>query len=271
MFDLKSNNIFVNEIKLSHKSFSRKVFISHNIKLCLIKRGSALWQIEERTVAVKEGDVVILNNHMKRVFKEVSEVTGIELLVVEFEPQLFLNQFRSVLYGRSIEKNNVISGQEELTQHFLKIWEERQKNLPYSEVIIVTQLVEIMVLIMRCFDITVQSYEKMNNDMWRVLEYIDDHYQNEISLQQVARLVNISTTSLSRNFTKCMGIGFAGYIMQKRIQYAIRLLMSSDKTVLEIALESGFNNTASFYKAFKKITNLTPKDYRHRVEGDVMV
>ena len=182
-----------------------------------------------------------------------------------------MNQFRSALYGRSVEKNNVISGQEEFAPHFLKIREERQKKLPYSEVIIVAQLVEIIALIMRYYNIAEQSYEKMNGNMWRVLEYIDGHYQHEISLQQVARLVNISTTSLSRNFTKYMGIGFAGYIMQKRIQYAIHLLMSSDKTVLEIALESGFNSTASFYKAFKKITNLTPKDYRHRVDGDVMV
>ena len=86
---------------------------------------------------------------------------------------------------------------------------------------------------------------------------------NDLSQQQVADLVNMSTTGFSRYFTKCMGVGFAGYIMQKRIQFAIHLLKTSDKTVLEIALECGFNNTASFYKAFKKVTNLNPGDYRN--------
>ncbi len=73
----------------------------------------------------------------------------------------------------------------------------------------------------------------------------------------------MSVSGFSRYFTKCMGIGFAEYIMQKRIQLAIHMLQDSDKTVLEIALDCGFNNAASFYKAFKKITKLNPGDYRN--------
>ena len=96
MFDLENKNIYVNNIKLDYKSFSKKMFVSHKIKLCMVVTGSALWQIENRLISVKEGDVVILNDRMKRVFKEVSEAEGIELLTVEFEPQLFVNQFRGL-------------------------------------------------------------------------------------------------------------------------------------------------------------------------------
>lgn len=87
------------------QNFSRNVYVSHNIRLCLVVKGSALWQIGDRLVPVKEGDVAILNNHVKRVFKEVSEATGIELLIVEVEPQLFMNQFRGLLYGKYVEKH----------------------------------------------------------------------------------------------------------------------------------------------------------------------
>ena len=249
MFDLENKSIHVSKIKLSSKSFSKKIFISHNIKLCLVKKGSALWQIEDRLVPVKGGDVVILNNHMKRVFKEVNENTGIELAIVEFEPQLFMNPFRGLLYGKNVEEQNVEA--------------EAQKKLSYSKILIGAKLVEALALMMRHFDIAEKSNVKMGSDMYRVLEYIDEHYRNDISQQQVADLVNMSTTGFSRYFTKCMGVGFAGYIMQKRIQFAIHLLKNSDKTVLEIALECGFNNTASFYKAFKKITNLNPGDYQN--------
>ena len=261
MFDLENKSIHVSKIKLSSQSFSKKIFISHNIKLCLVKKGSALWQIENRLVPVKEGDVVILNNHMKRVFKEVAENTGIEILIVEFEPQLFMNSFRGVLYGKNVEEQNVIFGHEGMNRLFQEIEAESQKKLPYSKILIGAKLVEVLSLMMRHFDIAEKSNVKMGSDMYRVLEYIDEHYRNDISQQQVADLVNMSTTGFSRYFTKCMGVGFAGYIMQKRIQFAIHLLKTSDKTVLEIALECGFNNTASFYKAFKKITNLNPGDY----------
>lgn len=263
MFDLENKSIHVSKIKLSSQSFSKKIFISHNIKLCMVKKGPALWQIEDRLVPVKEGDVVILNNHMKRVFKEVNENTGIELTIVEFEPQLFMNPFRDILYGKNVEAQNVISGHGDINRLFLEIEEEAQKKLSYSKILIGAKLVEVLSLMMRHFDIAEQSNVKMGSDMYRVLEYIDEHYRNDISQQQVADLVNMSATAFSRYFTKCMGVGFAEYIMQKRIQFAIHLLKTSDKTVLEVALESGFNNTASFYKAFKKITNLSPGDYRN--------
>ncbi len=266
MFDLENKSIHVSKIKLSRQSFSRKVFISHNIKLCLVNSGSALWQIEDRLVPVKEGDVVILNNRMKRVFKEVSEESGIELLVVEFEPQLFVNRFRSLLYGKDIENNNVISDHGELIRLFQTIEAEAQSKLPHSQIVIGAKLVEALALMMRHFDIAEKSSVQMGSDMYRVLEYIDEHYRNDISEKQVADLANMSTTGFSRYFTKCMGIGFAGYVMQKRIQFAIHMLTNGDKTVLEIALECGFNNTASFYKAFKKITHMNPKDYRNMGE-----
>ena len=266
MFDLANKSIHVSKIKLSSQSFSRKVHTFHNIKLCLVKGGYGLWQIDDRLVPVKEGDVVILSNRMKRVFKEVSEKTGIELLVVEFEPQLFMNQFRGLFWDRNSEQNNVISGHQELIRLFCEIGEESQKNLTYSKVLIGAKLVEILALMMRYYDITEKSNVQIGSDMYRVLEYIDEHYRKDISEKQVADLANMSTTGFSRYFTKCMGVGFAGYIMQKRIQFAIHLLVSNDKTVLEIALESGFNNTASFYKAFKKITGTNPTEYREMEE-----
>ncbi|MBR2037395.1 MAG: helix-turn-helix transcriptional regulator, partial [Lachnospiraceae bacterium] len=224
MFDLENKSIHVSKIKLSSQSFSKKIFISHNIKLCMVKKGSALWQIEDRLVPVKEGDVVILNNHMKRVFKGVNENTGIELAIVEFEPQLFMNSFRGILYGKNVEAQNVISGHEGINRLFLEIEQEAQKKLSYSEILIGAKLVEVLSLMMRHFDIAEQSNVKMGSDMYRVLEYIDEHYRKDISQQQVADLVNMSTTGFSRYFTKCMGVGFAGYIMQKRIQFAIHLL-----------------------------------------------
>lgn len=266
MFDLENKSIRVSKMKLSSQSFSRKVHIFHNIKLCLVKCGSALWQIDDRLVPVKEGDVVILSNRMKRVFKEVSEEHGIELVIVEFEPQLFMNRFRSLLYGKDIEHNNVISDHEELIRLFQTIETEAQNSFSHSGIVIGAKLVEALALMMRHFDIAEKSNVRMGSDMYRVLEYIDEHYRDDISEKQVAELANMSTTGFSRYFTKCMGVGFAGYIMQKRIQFALHLLMSGNKTVLEIALESGFNNTASFYKAFKKITGTNPTEYRETEE-----
>ena len=161
MFDLENKNIYVNNIKLDYKSFSKKMFVSHKIKLCMVVTGSALWQIENRLISVKEGDVVILNDRMKRVFKEVSEAEGIELLTVEFEPQLFVNQFRGLFYGKDIEKNNVISDHKEINKLFKEIDMEVQKRLPYSKIIIGAKLVEMLSFMMRHLEVSENSNVKI--------------------------------------------------------------------------------------------------------------
>ena len=271
MFDLENKSIYVSKVKLSTYSFSRNVFVYPNIKLCLVNKGSAVWQIEDHLVEVKEGDVVILNNRMKRVFKDVSASTGIELLVIEFDPQLVMNPFWGMLYRNDIEKNNVISGHKEMISLFQEIEAERQKKSPLYRLVIAAKLTEILVLMTRHFGLAEKSNVKIGSDIYHVLEYIDKHYQNNVSQREVADLINMSTSGFSRYFTKCMGIGFAEYIMQKRIQRAIHMLQDSDKTVLEIAFDCGFNNTASFYKAFKKITKLNPGDYRSADSEQVSV
>lgn len=65
---------------------------------------------------------------MKRVFKEVDKDTGIELVIVEFEPQLFMNSFRGVLYGKNVEEQNVIFGHEDMNRLFQEIEAESQKS-----------------------------------------------------------------------------------------------------------------------------------------------
>ena len=90
MFDLDNNSIRVSKLTLTYNSFSRNLYFSHNFRLCLVDRGSGIWQIGEKSFHVKTGDVVLLNNRIKRVFKDVSSSAGIELLVIEFEPKMFM-------------------------------------------------------------------------------------------------------------------------------------------------------------------------------------
>ena len=94
-------------------------------------------------------------------FKEVAENTGIEILIVEFEPQLFMNSFRGVLYGKNVEEQNVIFGHEGMNRLFQEIEAESQKKLPYSKILIGAKLVEVLSLMMRHFDIAEKSNVKI--------------------------------------------------------------------------------------------------------------
>jgi two-component system response regulator YesN len=99
------------------------------------------------------------------------------------------------------------------------------------------------------------------------LQYIDGHYTDEdISLNAVARAVNISTNYLSAMFSQKMGISFVEYLTQKRMARARQLLRQSGKRSSEIAAEVGYKDPRYFGAVFKKTQGCTPREYR---AGDV--
>jgi len=69
---------------------------------------------------------------------------------------------------------------------------------------------------------------------------------------------------VSRLFTKATGDTISNYINKQRIEYASKLLTETDSHIIDIALESGFENLSTFYHLFKPIKGCTPKQYRDK-------
>lgn len=98
----------------------------------------------------------------------------------------------------------------------------------------------------------------------RVFEYIMKHYTQEIYVTKVAAMLNMSDASFSRYFKHHTRKTFSDYVTEVRIQHACRLLMHGDENINEITYASGFENLSNFYRHFKKMTGVSPKEYRTR-------
>ena len=95
------------------------------------------------------------------------------------------------------------------------------------------------------------------------LEYIGSHYTDEnISLNAVAKAINVSTNYLSAVFSQSMGLSFVEYLTQKRMMRAKQLLRQSKKRTGEIAAEIGYKDPHYFSFVFKKTQGCTPREYR---------
>jgi len=103
---------------------------------------------------------------------------------------------------------------------------------------------------------------KNDRKIQQAILFIDRNYTAPLSLTQLAARANMTPSSFSKAFLKCTGVGVTQYILRRRIEYAIELLEHTNKRVLDIALECGFNNGAAFYQSFRKITGSMPKKYR---------
>lgn len=95
-------------------------------------------------------------------------------------------------------------------------------------------------------------------------EYLMNNYREEIDLKGLAALVNMAEGSLCRFFRTTMGLTVFEYLNKIRVEFGCKLLMDPDLGVLEVCLDSGFNNLSHFNKQFKKITGVTPSEYRKR-------
>jgi AraC-like DNA-binding protein len=105
--------------------------------------------------------------------------------------------------------------------------------------------------------------ESDSNRINSVFSYIMQHYQQEIHLSDVAKLVNMSESAFSRYFKKRTRRTFSQFITEIRLDHACKLLVEDKMSISAISVESGFNNLSNFNRQFKLVKNTTPLIYRN--------
>lgn len=112
----------------------------------------------------------------------------------------------------------------------------------------------------------ISSYKKSKNIdvVEKVKKYIEANYMKELSLDLLAQNVSLSSFYLSRIFAKVEGINIRDYIIKIRMEKAKTMLMEGNKTIKQISIEVGYMDQNYFSKAFKKYTEVSPKEYSNR-------
>lgn len=98
----------------------------------------------------------------------------------------------------------------------------------------------------------------------KVFEFIMKNYKHEMYLNEIASMLNMSCVSFSRYFKHHTRKTFSEYVTEVRISHACSLLMQDNQSISQISYASGFENLSNFYRHFRRITGVIPKDYRKR-------
>lgn len=97
-----------------------------------------------------------------------------------------------------------------------------------------------------------------------ILAYIENHLEEDLALDKIAKELNYSKFYLERAFTENIGCSIYKYIQLRRLTEAARKLVETDKSIIEIAYEAQYNSQQAFTFAFKKVYLCTPQVYRQR-------
>jgi len=102
----------------------------------------------------------------------------------------------------------------------------------------------------------------------KVFEYMNSHYNMQITLAEVAKIANMPEASFSRFIKKRTGKTFIDSLNEIRLGHASRMLIDTTNTVAEIAYKCGFNNISNFNRIFKRKKFCIPKDFRETYTGN---
>jgi len=98
----------------------------------------------------------------------------------------------------------------------------------------------------------------------KIFSYLIENFKEEITLEQIANIADLSPTSFCRYFKNITMKTFVEVLIEFRLQYACHLLNKTDLPIQQVAFESGFGDVPYFNKLFRKHKNATPKEWRDR-------
>lgn len=107
-----------------------------------------------------------------------------------------------------------------------------------------------------------QKHKKHQDRLKIAMDYIEDNYREKISLDDIAKLINYNSSYTSSFFKNYVGVNFYEYLLRVRLQGAVNELITTNKTIYNIALDNGFSDVKAFNFSFKKNFNKSPSEYR---------
>ncbi len=111
-----------------------------------------------------------------------------------------------------------------------------------------------------------EAEQKDNNRINVVFNHVKNNFREEITLQEMADLVNMTVPSFCRYFKKITNKTFVQFVNEYRLVHASKLLAEQPMSISEVCLESGFNNFSHFNKSFKAFTGRNPSEYRKELK-----
>ncbi|MDQ6419066.1 AraC family transcriptional regulator [Paenibacillus sp. LHD-117] len=103
-----------------------------------------------------------------------------------------------------------------------------------------------------------------HSSVWPIIHYIHQHYQDDLTLSELAERFSLSVSRISEVIKETTGQNFLHFLHDLRIRHACSLLVSTEMSVSEIALEVGYGSYNTFSRVFRESKGIVPKEYRKR-------
>lgn len=159
--------------------------------------------------------------------------------------------------------NYILNISQEVAEEGYRLIQEQNPIKTLGNAITLSELETCFQKIIEILSKTVNKKEDIRNyTVNRAISYIREHYMEVISLEEMARRLDITPEYLSTLFNKEVGINFSTFLKKFRISQAKRLLKGSELKIYEVANEVGYGDPKYFNRVFREEVGVSPGDYR---------
>jgi len=282
-FDINNYPIHICKVErthnITHPADLTEIEHYHDFtEIALIIRGQGMQVIDNNEYIVSAGDVFVLQGYQRHYFKDASNLEIVNIMYdsrrVKIDQQIKQMEGYNALF--------ILEPQYRVQHHFRNRLHldradmakleyvvntmiiEQNNKLEGYKTIIANRLEELFVLLSRYYSRLEATEAQALVRIGKVIDYLERNYNENIYLEQLAEMSNMSTRNFQRIFKKAVGSSPSAYLMQIRLQKARKLLRETNMAISDIAAEIGFSDANYFIKCFKKETGTTPVKFRMR-------
>lgn len=262
-------------VKVDRRPFFDGQWYYHpEVELIVIRKSCGMLCVGDRIDRYNEGDVLLLGTSLPHLFKSDPEYFsgladhGVETIVVHFKEDFWGKDFLALPELSAVRKllESAQRGLRIEGETATEIARRLERMVDARGAARIEQLLGMLELIARSSEYeslsslgftlpeAVRNPERLN----QIYNYTFHNFQNEITVEEVARAAHISRTYFCRYFKKLSGKTYWQFLLEVRIGYACRLLVEAKLTVSEICYRCGFNNLSNFNRHFKSLMQTTP-------------
>ncbi len=251
------------------------------LELHYVLKGEGVQFIGDNIRHFSAGEMVLLGQNLPHTWRcsekyfEDSSTCHVEAMVLHFLPTCFGKEFLNLpeayMIPRLFEKAKqglIITGRKK--QQVAVLLERALASSNLDRLIYLLSILETLATDLDKDETITTTYHFAHSDagdmarLDKIYCYALDNYRREITLEEIASVANMSQTSFCRYFKLMTNKTFSEFLTEVRISHVCRALVENKLPTEVICFESGFNNVSNFYRHFKRVTNLTPYEYKSK-------
>ena len=234
----------------------------NHLELQYIGGGAAQIKIDGRTYLARKGDVVVYNAGVLHDECADSErgMSFYNFAVKNFsapllpDNHLLANDVKPVLHTGKMSAT--------VESIFREIFEQVSQKKVHAGAICHHLLNSLLVILSAQVPHEKIFRDEFDESFSRCKDFIDEHFTENISVEEMSRIANMSVSGFAHSFKKFFGLAPGQYLIRLKLGRAQKLLIGTDKNITEISMALGYDNVSHFNNQFKKFVGTSPKNYR---------